>query len=357
MKVISLNKAQFGMVLAMDVRDTTGKVIFKKNTPLDEKVIAVLKKSGIFTIPVKNQKNTITGLQKETQKYGVVSKEHLDLGFKKIKSVFKVLEDSGNIDIDTVVDIASTIKEDIEKNFSDKLFVPLKKLQTFDEYLYSHSLNVMIISTLLGVEAGIIGDELLSLSISALLHDIGKTKVPIEIMNAPRKLTQEEMQIMRNHVKFGKELCIQNNIKDIGIVAGVYEHHERFDGKGYLEGKTNEMISDFGKLISIADVYDALTSTRSYKGPWTPYKTISFILSNVEKQFDGRFAQGLINAFGVYPVGTRVKLSNGQFGTIVASNRSNKIRPLIKIDRGDTIDLSEEKTIRIVEVLDYIYIE
>jgi HD-GYP domain-containing protein (c-di-GMP phosphodiesterase class II) len=215
----------------------------------------------------------------------------------------------------------------------------------------------MIISSLLAVENGIIDDMLLNISISALLHDIGKTQVPKEIMNAPRPLNEEEMNTMRNHVLFGKELALKNNIKEIAIVSGIYEHHERVDGRGYLEGKTHDEISDFGKIIAIADVYDALTSVRSYKGPWTPYKTISFILTNVEKQFDGTFAQGLINAFGIYPAGTRVQLSNGKFGTVVASNRNNKIRPLIKIDHDDVVDLSEEKSLRIVKVLDYIYIE
>ncbi|KLO21576.1 diguanylate cyclase [Marinitoga sp. 1197] len=356
MKIVPLNKAKFGMVLAMDIRDTTGKVILKKGTEVNEIVIYTLKKAGIFNIPVKKL-DVLKELKKEAENHGVISKEKLDLNYKRVKEVFKTLEKSGDIDIDLVISIAASIKEDLENNYSNQLFVPLKKLRDFDEYLYSHSLNVMIISSLLAIENGIIGDELLNVSISALLHDIGKTQVPIEIMNAPRALTESEMNTMRNHVLFGKKLAIENNIKDPNIIGGIYEHHERIDGRGYLEGKKKEQITTFGKIISIADVYDALTSTRSYKGPWTPYKTISFILTNVEKQFDGTFAQGLINAFGIYPSGTRVQLSDGKFGTVIASNRTNKIRPLIKIDHGDTIDLSEEKSLRITKVLDYIYIE
>ncbi|WP_129409232.1 HD-GYP domain-containing protein [Marinitoga lauensis] len=356
MKIIPLNKAKYGMIIAMDIRDTTGRVILKKGTEINESIIYLLKKAGIFNIPV-NSVKVVSDLKKETEKHGVISKENLDLNYNKVKDLFKNLEKDGHIDIDAVIDIASSIKDDLENNYSDKLFVPLKKLKDFDEYLYSHSLNVMIISSLLAIENKIIGDELLNISISSLLHDIGKTKVPIEIMNAPRPLTGEEMNIMRNHVLYGKELALENNIKEKNIIGGIYEHHERYDGKGYLEGKKGPYITKFGRIIAIADVYDALTSTRSYKGPWTPYKTISFILTNVEKQFDGTFAQGLINAFGIYPSGTRVQLSNGQFGTVIASNRSNKIRPLIKIDHGDVVDLSEEKSLRITKVLDYIYIE
>ncbi|SHF01151.1 HD-GYP domain, c-di-GMP phosphodiesterase class II (or its inactivated variant) [Marinitoga hydrogenitolerans DSM 16785] len=356
MKIIPLNKAKFGMFLAMDVRDTTGKIILKKGTEINETIIYKLKKAGIFNIPVKSA-NVMSELNKETKKHSVISKENLDLNYKKVKDLFKNLEDNNYLDIDAVIDIASSIKNDLENNFSDKLFVPLKKLRDFDEYLYSHSLNVMIISSLLAIENGIIGDELLNISISSLLHDIGKTKVPIEIMNAPRPLTEEEMNTMRNHVLYGKEIALENNLRDMNIIGGIYEHHERIDGRGYLEGKKNEQITSFGKIIAIADVYDALTSTRSYKGPWTPYKTISFILTNVEKQFDGTFAQGLINSFGIYPVGTRIQLNNGQFGTVVASNRANKIRPLIRIDHGDVVDLSEEYSLRIVKVLDYVYIE
>ncbi|KAF2955686.1 HD domain-containing phosphohydrolase [Marinitoga sp. 38H-ov] len=356
MKIIPLNKAKYGMILAMDIRDTTGKIIFKKNSEINEEVISTLKKFGIFNIPVSSLKVT-QKISQEAFKHSVISPEILDLNYEKIKDVFKNLESNNNLDIDAVIDIASSIKNEIENNYSDILFVPLKKLKSFDEYLYAHSLNVMIISSLLAVESKILGDELLDISISSLLHDIGKTKVPIEIMNAPRVLNEEEMNIMRNHVLYGKKIAIESGIKDKNIIGGIYEHHERVDGKGYLEKKNGNEITVFGKIVAIADVYDALTSVRSYKGPWSPYKTISFILTNVEKQFDGTFAQGLINAFGIYPAGTRVQLSNGQFGTVIASNRSNKIRPLIKIDHGDVLDLSKEKNLRIVKVLDYILIE
>ncbi|OQY08742.1 MAG: diguanylate cyclase [Marinitoga sp. 4572_148] len=356
MKIIPLNKAKYGMILAMDVRDTTGRIIVKKGTEINEKTIYSLKKCGIFNIPVRSVKIN-SDLSKNAKKHGVISKENLDLNYKKVKEVFEKLDEDNHLDIDTVIEIASSIKDEIENNFSDRLFVPLKKLQNFDEYLYTHSLNVMIISSILGAENEIIDDELLNLAISALLHDIGKTKVPKEIMNAPRPLTPEEMEFMRKHVLYGKNIAIENNLKDKSILDGIYEHHERVDGKGYLEEKKGESISIFGKIIAIADVYDALTSVRSYKGPWTPYKTITFILSNVEKQFDGKIAQGLINAFGIYPVGTRVQLNNGQFGTVVASNRSNKIRPLVKIDHGDVLDLSKDFSLRIIKVLDYIYIE
>lgn len=357
MKIIPLNKAKYGMILAMDVRDTAGNVIYKKNTEINEEIISNLKKLGIFNIPVNSLKVT-PKISQEAQKHSVISKKVIDLNYDKIKDLFKNLEDNDyKIDIDAVIDISSSIKNEIENNYSDVLFVPLKKLKTFDEYLYAHSLNVMIISSLLAVENKIIGDELLDVSISSLLHDIGKTMVPIEILNAPRALNEEELNVVRNHVLYGKKIAINSNIKDKNIIGGIYEHHERVDGNGYLEKKKGDEITKFGKIISIADVYDALTSVRSYKGPWSPYKTISFILTNVGKQFDGEYAQGIINAFGIYPAGTRVQLNNGQFGTVIASNRSNKIRPIIKIDHGDVLDLSKEKKLRIVKVLDYIYIE
>ncbi|WP_276318728.1 HD-GYP domain-containing protein [Marinitoga lauensis] len=199
-------------------------------------------------------------------------------------------------------------------------------------------------------------DELTELALSGLLHDIGKVKIPLEILNAPRKLSSEEFELIKNHVLYAKELLENSGITNKKIIDGALEHHERYDGSGYIFKKKGNEISYYGRVLALADVYDALTSKRSYKDPWTPYKTLSYILAHVNKHFDPVFTQNLVNSLGLFPPGMKVMLNDGSEGIIIATNRANKMKPIIKIN-DYIVDLLEEKNLRITKIVAYEYIE
>lgn len=355
MKFISLNQVSKGMVLAMDIRDFNNKVLFEKGTVLDNEKIKIIKNNGIFRIPVNEVKNEFNVLE-SAYSHSTLPKDLLDIGFKQVKDIFNDLETTGKLNVEKSYAVAANITKEMEKNFSDELYIPLKKLKTYDEYLYSHSLNVMILATLIGLEENIQGQDLLNLALAGLLHDIGKTKIPLEVLNAPRKLNPDEYNFIKKHVFFTKEILENSKTIENIVINGASDHHERFDGSGYIFKKKGNEISKFGRILALADVFDALTSKRSYKEPWTPYKALSYILSHVNKDFDPKFTQDLINAFGLFPPGMEVELSNGEKGIIVASNRKNKMSPIIKTDT-DTINLNKEKKLRIKKILGYVYIE
>ncbi|AEX85852.1 hypothetical protein XO10_07175 [Marinitoga sp. 1135] len=360
MKFLPLNKIKSGMILAMDVKDIDGNIIFKKGKVIDSNVLNTLQKNNILKVPINELKRksaqSVQNIKEMAYTHSFLSKEVLERSFSQVKDLFAELEKGGDVDIDKATEVASTVTDEMQKNFSDKIYIPLKKLKTYDEYLYSHSLNVMILGSLIGFEAGIRGDELTELALSGLLHDIGKTKVDLEILNAPRKLSAEEFEVMKKHVMYTKEILENNRFVSDKILRGAIEHHERYDGTGYFFKKKGKDISEFGRILALADVYDALTSKRVYKDPWTPYKTLSFILSHVTKSFDPEYTQHLINAFGLFPAGMVVQLSNNKIGIVVASNKANKMKPIVKID-DELVDTAEDKTLRIVKILGYKYID
>ncbi|SHF01177.1 HD-GYP domain, c-di-GMP phosphodiesterase class II (or its inactivated variant) [Marinitoga hydrogenitolerans DSM 16785] len=359
MKFLSLTKVKPGMILAMDIKNFEDKILFKKGTVLDNNKIKIIKENGIFRIPVnipEKEQHIQISIKEAAHAHSFISEELLEKSFNMVKNLFNDLMDTGIVDVDEATNIASNLTKEMQKNFSDKLYVPLKKLKNYDEYLYSHSLNVMILGALIGLEEGISDDELIELALSGLLHDIGKTKIPLEILNAPRKLSSQEFELVKNHVLYAKEILETSKISDKKVIEGALEHHERYDGTGYIFKKKGNDISYYGRILAISDVYDALTSTRCYKEPWTPYKTLSYILSHVNKHFDPQLTQNLVNALGLFPPGMEVILSDGSKGIIIATNRSNKMKPIIKIN-DNIVDLTEEKTLRIIKIVDYKYFE
>ncbi|KLO21577.1 diguanylate cyclase [Marinitoga sp. 1197] len=356
MKFLPLNKIKSGMIVAMNIKDFKGNVLFKKGTILNKEKINIIKNNGIFRIPVIEKKAEIKSVSDAAHAHSFISKELLDKSFEKVKDIFEEIMNTGKIDIAKIEEVAVNLTKEMQKNFSDKLYVPLKKLKTYDEYLYSHSLNVMILGSLIGLENGMSDEELTELALSGLLHDIGKVKIPLEILNAPRKLSSEEFELIKNHVLYAKDFLENSGITDKRIINGALEHHERYDGSGYIFKKKGKDISNYGRILAVSDVYDALTSKRCYKKPWTPYKTLSYILSHVNKHFDPSFTQNLVNALGLFPPGMKVMLNDGSEGIIIATNRSNKMKPIIKVN-DDIIDLLEEKNLRITKIINYEYIE
>lgn len=159
--------------------------------------------------------------------------------------------------------------------------------------LRSHSNKVCTISFQIGKRVGLTEDELKELSIAALLHDIGKTKIPAEILNKKGQLTEEEMKIMKQHVRIGAD-TVRNMGYNDKIIASVLYHHERYNGDGYLEGISGENIPLFSRIITLADSFDAMTTNRCYKKALSIQEAVKEIEDNVGKQFDPKLCKKLI---------------------------------------------------------------
>jgi putative nucleotidyltransferase with HDIG domain len=210
-------------------------------------------------------------------------------------------------------------------------FVNMTRLKDFDNYTFTHSVNVSVLAIAIGRRLGFSAQEMNSLGFAALLHDIGKMKVPEAILNKPGKLTEQEFDIMKLHPGYGYEyLRMQEGVNE-EICSAVHYHHEKSDGSGYPDGLTEKNIPRFAKIISIADVYDAITSERSYHKGIVPSEALKVLFSWSGKHFNDALVKFFISIMGIYPVGTLVVLDTNELAIILEPNKSEPMRPKVLI--------------------------
>lgn len=223
------------------------------------------------------------------------------------------------------------------ENFIESVFrnenaaVTLFKLRGFDEYTYTHSINVSLLAVLLGKHLGLDKPTLLKLGLAGMYHDVGKARIPEAVLNKPGKLTETEFQVMKSHPLEGYKIMVNQPDLDPEILRAVVEHHERFDGTGYPRALTGEQIGRFSRIISVVDVYDALTSKRVYKDAMAPAKALGMMYQWRDKDFPPSAIESFIRCIGVFPVGSFVKLSGGEFGIVACINPLKPTKPEIKV--------------------------
>ena len=219
------------------------------------------------------------------------------------------------------------------------MFDMLHNMRAYDDMTYVHSMSVSLICNIFGRWLGYKDEELKILTLAGLLHDIGKMAIPEKIVKKPAKLTEEEYNTIKQHTVQGyrilKPLQIDSRIKDAALL-----HHERCDGGGYPLGITGDKVPDFAKIVAIADVYDAMTAARVYRGPMCPFKVISIFEEEGLQKYDSKFILTFLENIGQTYQNNRVRLNNGVVGDIVLIHREKISRPLIKCENGSFIDLN-----------------
>lgn len=259
-----------------------------------------------------------------------------------------------------VTDRAQVVMDDIFKNISvdEKYAIPKEEIDNLghtlaqaiegasqialsllssaeDSYTQTHALNVSLLSGHIAkklVEAGMAKPEITEKAVVAgLLFDIGKTAIPKEILEKREALTPKELHIMRTHVNESVKMCKEAGITDTDILDGIATHHERYDGSGYFRGLVGTQIPIIGRILAVADTFDAMTSQRAYKDAVSSKLSFNFIMSANETQFDPDICKIFISGMGVYPPGSVVELSNGLVGTVVAVTPGNLLQPKVAV--------------------------
>ena len=223
---------------------------------------------------------------------------------------------------------------------NDTAAVTLFKLRDFDEYTYTHSINVSILAVLLGKHLGLGKAALLKLGLSGLMHDAGKEFVPTHILNKPGKLTDEEFRVIKGHPLAGYNLLRKQKDMPVDVLQAVLEHHERHDGSGYPRGLRSVGIDQNSRILAIVDVYDALTSRRVYKEALPPAKALSLMFTMRDAQFAADDIDNFIRCLGVFPVGSFVRLSGGEYGIVSSANPLRPTRPEVKVIMDDAMRLT-----------------
>ncbi|WP_147822292.1 HD-GYP domain-containing protein [Salidesulfovibrio onnuriiensis] len=209
--------------------------------------------------------------------------------------------------------------------------VCLSKLSKYDSYTYSHSINVAAIAVVFGEFLGMPRKDLEVLGVAGMMHDLGKTAIPNRIINKRGRLTPNEFDQIKKHPILGLKILEKSPGIPVEVMQAVAEHHEKYNGSGYPHGLRKQDTCVFGRILSLADVYDALTSDRSYKQAILPNKALAIMYGMRDQDFDAREVQLFIKCLGIFPAGSLVKLSSGNFGVVFESNPQQPLLPKIKV--------------------------
>ncbi len=223
----------------------------------------------------------------------------------------------------------------------DNILLKMHQLQSYDDYTYKHCLRVAMMSATIGKSLDLPRKRMRDLCEAALLHDIGKRTIDVDIIRKPGRLTDDEFTAIKKHPQNGYLLLRKNGGYSEEVMNAVLMHHEKFDGTGYPLGLKGEQITYLARIITVADVYDALTSNRPYRQPWSVAEAEEFMMGGANTHFDYNIITAFLAAFTPFPVGQKVILSDGRIGEVV-SNTTNVLRPVIKVtEKGgsETIDL------------------
>lgn len=226
--------------------------------------------------------------------------------------------------------------QELASGFIDSVFrnqdalACITRMREKDAYLLEHSINVSILISIFAKHLGIDRDIIQEIATGALLHDIGKINIPDHILNKPGKLTDEEYQVIQNHARFSKEILEESGLSGIAVEIAAF-HHERLDGSGYPFGKHADELSQYVRMASIVDVYDALTAERVYKAGMEPIKAFKILKDGCPDSFDGDLVTKFIQCIGIHPVGTLVKLESQKLAVVTRSNPTSPLKPQVKV--------------------------
>lgn len=232
------------------------------------------------------------------------------------------------LNMEAVSEVVGKMSDSILRN-PDAL-TSLTRLKQFDEYTFFHSVNTSALALSVGRHLGYERVALLQLGTGMLLHDIGKTLIPVEILNKPGRYDPGEFEIMRQHVLRGAEILSSTTGLNDMFLKPALEHHERVDGTGYPHRRPKADLSEFGLIAAIVDIYDAVTSDRCYHKGKTPYDTLQMLYKlGAQGHVDGTLAQQFVQVVGVYPVGSCVLLDTGEKAIVRQFNHQAPLRPLV----------------------------
>lgn len=344
-KKIFIEDVEPGMILAKDIVSAKGIVMLSTGTILTEQAINRIKCWGFTEVDIIENSVVETAHQRSAKLDFVEKYSEI---VTKVKNAFQNIRRCRKIPLDQLMNLSEQVTDSLVKTRG--VINYLHVLQLVDDYTFQHSVNVAILSGLFGRWLGINDAELKQLVFAGLLHDIGKTQIPLSILNKPGKLTKHEMEIMKGHTVQGYEILKKAGVSDTKVLNGVWSHHERLDGSGYPRSLAGDDIDETAKIIAIADIYDAMTSDRVYRRSVTPFIVVETLYSEMFEKLDPTICSVILNYLQDFFVGNIVKLNDGRQAEVVYVDKTREARPVVKTSGGEYIDLNKNRQITIVEV-------
>ena len=359
MKKVTVNKLEPGMVTAEQILTKNGQMIVDKGVTLTRPLIMRLSFYCVLEVGIEDpdehkEPETPHFIPAYSQKVKA-SKEFQTFQFDHsfvLNSLKSSMEGyvfhNHPLDTDDLLD--QTVKLFNSCQTSLELFDMLHNMRAYDDSTYAHSLNVSLICRRIGKWLKVDANTLDTLTLCGLLHDIGKLKISDDILNKPDKYTDEEFAQVRLHTQYGYELLKPLPL-DAHIKLAALSHHERCDGTGYPNGLTTNDIDPYARVVAIADVYDAMTTARSYRAPLCAFQVIANFERDGLQKYDTKCVLAFLNRIAGTYQNHRILLSDGRSANIVMLNDKQLSRPIVQLDDGSCIDLSTAGDLHIQAVL------
>ena len=369
MRTLNPKELEDGMMTAEAVKTPVGQILAPANTIITRQLINRMKLYRVESVTVYGEYPTIEDTSPEvppeepiandntrqpkthaeeskthSQKVAA-SPEFRDFQFtyfnviEKMKVSFTAAADHNEpIDANDLLNSVSELFR--SRNTIIELFDMLYNMRTITDSVYAHCLNVSLISRMIGRWLKLQSHDLNVLTLAGLLHDIGKLRIPEEILNKPGLLSDDEFKQIRQHPRYGYEILKGQPNLDPRIKKTALMHHERCDGSGYPSGLGEDFIDNYAMIVAIADVYDAMTAARSYRAPLCPFQVISSFEKEGYQKYYTRYILTFLKQIAVTYQSNRVILSDGRGCNIVMLNQNALSRPIVQFDDNTCLDLS-----------------
>ncbi len=342
---------QNGMKIDQAIVDRRGRILIARGAVMDEYLIDSLLKLGINGVYIREGEEDPEEEKISLLAQSVIEKTRVEdrAKVKLTESVKKRVAEGiqylyNNTETQDFADATDQITGELMRAISDNeaIAVDISTLKISDEYTFKHSVDVATMAMIVAKQHGLNNREVYEIGIAGLLHDLGKSKIPNEVLNKPGRLTDEEFAIMKQHSVYGYEILKEKEGYSPAILLGVLQHHEKMNGKGYPMGVSSEKMHLFAKILSIVDIYDALVTERSYKKAFSQRDAVEMIMS-MTQELDFGVMKSFLESMILYPVDTIVQLSNGEKAKVVQNNPGYILRPkVVGIDSGKIYDLGRD---------------
>jgi HD-GYP domain-containing protein (c-di-GMP phosphodiesterase class II) len=343
MRYVSSYCLRENMKLAKNIYSDDERILLATNVLLTKEYIEGLHKLGISGVYIEDE------ISENINVKSVIS-DHLRI--EAVKSIKKVYNNPNSLikNIDKIENIAIKIMDEILN--SKNIMISMIDMKTFDNYTYYHSVNVAVLSAVIGISLNFEKSKLEKLISAALLHDIGKIFISQKLLSKKEKLTKEENDIFKTHSEQGYKYIKNHYSIPVTAYVGILQHHERYDGKGYPDGKKGNDISHFARIISICNVYDNLISKTPYKEACIPSEAIEYIMANSGTEFESELVNVFLKKVSPYPLGTILRLSDGKQAIVIENNEACSMRPKVRIiDEGKILDLTYDSNSRNITII------
>lgn len=321
MRYVVMDDVQPGMILGRDIYDLAARTLLSEGKELSPELIDKLKKRGYSGVYIDDEWSKDVNIEE------IVSRE------LRANAATTLRE----LDVDATMEVSKEIVNQILE--AKVISLELVDLKAYDDYIYQHSVNVAVLSTVIGIGADYSVDELKDLCLAALFHDLGKILIDPRILNKPGKLNAMENEIVRHHPQLSYDMLYNRWNIPARVKNGVLCHHENEDGSGYPNGLSGDKIQPFAKIIHVADVYDALSTQRPYKRACSFSEAFEYLMGGCGTLFNKEIVEIFAKYVAIYPKGTLVELSTGERALVVENNKNDRLRPKVKLADGTILDL------------------